>query len=95
MSPAEAGAATVTVICVAVIAAYRYLCWLLDRHIRRRTEHLRGRRDQLELDLARFKAGRLTPAAVEQQPGDPYSDDRIELERMFIPAQRQPRKDQP
>jgi recombinational DNA repair ATPase RecF len=36
MSPAEAAAATVTVICVAVIAAYRTLCWLLDRHLRAR-----------------------------------------------------------
>lgn len=38
MSPAEAGAATVTVICVAVIAAYRTLCRLLDRHIRARRQ---------------------------------------------------------
>jgi hypothetical protein len=82
MSPAEAGAATVTVICVAVIAAYRTLCWLLDRHVRK----LRARRTQLERDLARYKAWRHT-AAVEQQPGDPYSDDRINAELCFIPHQ--------
>ena len=48
MSPAEAGATTVTVICVAVIAAYRILCWLLDRHIRARR--------QQRLDLATWQA---------------------------------------
>ncbi|MFE2326086.1 hypothetical protein ACFXD5_19525 [Streptomyces sp. NPDC059385] len=48
MSPAEAGATTVTVICVAVIAAYRYLCWLLDRHIRQRRQE--------RLDLAAWQA---------------------------------------
>ncbi|MFJ8016189.1 hypothetical protein [Streptomyces sp. NPDC096339] len=48
MSPAEAGATTVLVICVAVLAAYRYLCWLLDRHIRARR--------QQRLDLAAWQA---------------------------------------
>lgn len=44
MSPAEAGAVTLTVIVVAILAAYRILCWLLDRHIRARRE------ENLELD---------------------------------------------
>ncbi|MFI8499410.1 hypothetical protein ACIGFK_13075 [Streptomyces sp. NPDC085524] len=48
MSPAEAGSVTVTVICVAVIAAYRILCWRLDRHIRARR--------QQRLDLAAWQS---------------------------------------
>ncbi|MFD5419436.1 hypothetical protein ACFWJT_15605 [Streptomyces sp. NPDC127069] len=36
MSPAEAAAATLTVIVVAILAAWRLLCWLLDRHLRAR-----------------------------------------------------------
>jgi len=41
VSPAEAGAATVTAICLAVLAAYRILCWLLDRNIRARRDENR------------------------------------------------------
>ncbi|MFF4644916.1 hypothetical protein [Streptomyces sp. NPDC001389] len=51
MSPDEAAAATLTVIVVAVIAAYRILCWLLDRHIRTR----RKERAELALWEARAK----------------------------------------
>ncbi|MFJ8208159.1 hypothetical protein [Streptomyces sp. NPDC096033] len=47
MSAAEAGAATVAVICVAVYAAYRILCWLLGRHIRaRRAERAEAAADK-------------------------------------------------
>jgi hypothetical protein len=38
---------------------------------------------------------RQPPPAIETEPGDPHSDDRIDLELMFIPQQRQTRKDQP
>jgi hypothetical protein len=44
VSPGEAAAATVIVICAAVYVAYRILCWLLDRSIRARRE------EDLELD---------------------------------------------
>ncbi|MFE3583735.1 hypothetical protein [Streptomyces vinaceus] len=50
--------------------------------------------DDVRADVTAWRR-RKTGPAIETQPGDPYSDDRIELERMFIPAQRQPRKDQP
>lgn len=55
---------------------------------RRQVAELRRRETQVRRDVARFRAGRLTPPAVEQQPGDPYSDDRIDAELLFIPAQR-------
>ncbi|GAA3268055.1 hypothetical protein [Streptomyces lavendulae] len=55
MSPAEASAATLTVICVAVIAVYRILCWLLDRHIRARREE--------RAELARWEAREKQAAA--------------------------------
>ena len=49
--------------------------------------------DDVRADVTAWRKQR-TPA-VDTEPGDPYSDDRIDLERMFIPTQRQPRKDQP
>ncbi|KOU20925.1 hypothetical protein ADK52_25375 [Streptomyces sp. WM6372] len=52
MSPAEAAWATVVVTCAAVWAAYRFLCWLLDRKLRRlRQRELRVARD---LEVARL-----------------------------------------
>lgn len=34
---------------------------------------------------------RQPPPVIETEPGDPHSDDRIDLELMYIPPQRQPR----
>ncbi|MFE2140243.1 hypothetical protein ACFXA3_00490 [Streptomyces sp. NPDC059456] len=42
-------------------------------------------RRQLLADLAAYRA--LRASGIEQQPGDPYSDDRINAELMFIPHQ--------
>ncbi|MGW6703560.1 hypothetical protein ACWGDE_01520 [Streptomyces sp. NPDC054956] len=70
MSPGEAAAVTVAVICAAVYVAYRILCWLLDRSIRaRREENLeldrwqqtaydaaRRNEDDVRRDLAKAKA---------------------------------------
>lgn len=50
-------------------------------------------RQQFLADLAAYRA--LRDNGIEQQPGDPYSDTRIEAELLFIPTQRQPRKEQP
>lgn len=72
MSPAEASAATLTVICGAILAAYRILCWLLDRHIRARSEARRwqqttsARRTSTEADAAAREAR----ALVEQHVTD-------------------------
>jgi hypothetical protein len=48
-------------------------------------EPIPDRRPQLIADLAAYRA--LHKAGIEQAPGDPYSDDRLELELMFIPRQ--------
>ncbi|MFB8393705.1 hypothetical protein [Streptomyces yangpuensis] len=49
--------------------------------------------DDARADITTWRKQR-TPA-VDTQPGDPYSDDRIDLERMFIPTQRQHRTEDP
>jgi hypothetical protein len=40
---------------------------------------------QLHADLAAYQA--LRDSGIEQEPGDPYSDDRINAELLFIPHQ--------
>lgn len=47
-----------------------------------------GARGEDEVHDAVAKARAARTPAVEQEPGDPYSDDRIQLELMFIPRQR-------
>ncbi|MFK0222160.1 hypothetical protein ACIQWN_28720 [Streptomyces vinaceus] len=42
--------------------------------------------DDVRADVAAWRRRR--EPAIETEAGDPYSDDRIELERMFIPQQR-------
>ncbi|MCX5584233.1 hypothetical protein [Streptomyces erythrochromogenes] len=46
--------------------------------------------DDVRADATAWRKQRFQPA-VDTEPGDPYSDDRIDLERMFIPTQRTPR----
>ncbi|WP_411102496.1 hypothetical protein [Streptomyces sp. cmx-4-9] len=48
-------------------------------------EPIPDRRPQLIADLAAYRA--LRKAGIEQEPGDPYSDDRIAAELVFIPHQ--------
>ncbi|KIF02233.1 hypothetical protein PL81_31195 [Streptomyces sp. RSD-27] len=64
MSPEEAAAAALTVIVGAVLAAWRLLCWLLDRHIRARWQE----RAELALWQARAaEAARDVAEAHRQQ----------------------------
>jgi hypothetical protein len=46
-------------------------------------------------DVTAWRARKDEQPTFETEPGDPYSDDRIAAELLFIPTQRQPRKDQP
>jgi hypothetical protein len=92
MSPSEAGAATLTVIILAILAAYRILCWLLDRHIRARREvrrwqqttSTRRTRADVEADLA---AAREARQLVEQHAFDQEFARIIAAEFPTIPHQ--------
>jgi hypothetical protein len=46
-------------------------------------------------DVTAWRTRRHAGPAIETAPGDPYSDDRINAELLFIPHPRQPGKDQP
>lgn len=82
---------TVLVCCIAAGVLYEVGKWLVNRAISRRIRAYQARRNQLERNLTAYRALRTT--AIEQQPGDPYSDDRIALEQMFIPTQRRTEED--
>lgn len=43
---------------------------------------------QVRADVAQHRAWRHTQPAIETEPGDPYSDDRIAAELIYIPRQR-------
>lgn len=89
MSPAEAGAATVTVICLAVLAAYRILCRLLDRHIRARRQEraeladwqARAAQAARDVDAARAARDLTTCKAIWAQPAIPDHARRTEEDR--------------
>lgn len=49
--------------------------------------------DDVRADVTAWRARRTQPA-VETEPGDPYSDDRINAELMFIPHARRTEEDQ-
>lgn len=76
----------VVVACITVGVLYETGKWLINRAISRRIRAYTARRNQLERDLTAHRA--LHAADIEQQPGDPYSDTRIEAELIFIPQQR-------
>lgn len=44
--------------------------------------------DDVHADVTTWRARRNAQPAVETEPGDPYSDDRIEAELIYIPQQR-------
>lgn len=71
--------------CFATGVLYQAGKWLINQAISRRIRAYTARRAQLERDMAAYRSLRET--AVEQQPGDPYSDTRIAAELLFIPHQ--------
>lgn len=68
----------------AVVAAVALLLITAGSY-RPRTQRRRQQAHQQELRTNQL--WRLPPPAIETEPGDPHSDDRIDLELMFIPHQ--------
>ncbi|MGW7329696.1 hypothetical protein ACWGIU_14100 [Streptomyces sp. NPDC054840] len=69
-----------------LIATYGWDAWHKRYGRFQRTARQAARTRQVAADVAKVRAART--AAVETQPGDPYSDDRIAAELIFIPQQR-------
>ncbi|WP_327738407.1 hypothetical protein OG749_36095 [Streptomyces nojiriensis] len=86
-----------TAVGICLIATYGWDAWHKGRTRRRlqRTARQAARTSRVAADVARVRAARTV--AVETQPGDPYSDDRIAAELCFIPHQtrRSPRTEDP
>lgn len=70
-----------------VLAACLLLAWAWYGACREDRKQWRSS-TQVGQDVARVKARRLAPPAIEDEPGDPYSDDRIAAELCFIPNPR-------
>lgn len=52
-----------------------------------RPRNQRRRWQAHQQELRTNQLWRIPPPAIETEPGDPHSDDRIDLELMFIPTQ--------
>jgi hypothetical protein len=70
-----------------VIATRGWDLWH-KRRTRRRFQQAARTRGRVAADVAAWRALRDAEPAIDTEPGDPYSDDRITAELIFIPHQR-------